>query len=217
MENWFKRVLLISGLSVAAATPSAWSQEQPSETDEPIIKPEVEPRPVTEDLIDTENFEIGIYGGIYSIEDFGSDVVIGVKAAYHMSEDLFLEANYGMTEAGETSFETLSGNVQLLPDDDRDLTYYNLSIGYNFLPGEAFFGREYAFNTNFYVLAGLGATEFAGDDRLTASFGWGYQFLPTDWLSFRLDMRDHIFDNDILGADKTTHNLEFTTGLTIFF
>ncbi|OZG73536.1 outer membrane beta-barrel domain-containing protein [Hahella sp. CCB-MM4] len=216
MENWFKRVLLAGGISLSVVSP-VWAADSEVSGDEPIIKPEVEPRSVEEDLIDTENFEIGAYGGIYSIEDFGTDVVVGVKVAYHMSEDLFLEVNYGMTEAGETSFETLSGNVRLLPDDDRDLTYYSVDIGYNFLPGEAFFGRSYAFNTNFYVLAGLGSTDFAGDDRLTANFGWGYQFLPTDWLSVRLDLRDHIFDNDILGADKTTHNLEFTSGLTIFF
>ena len=220
MESWTKRFLLVgvlSSLTTGGWASAAEGDDSAVDEAEPIIKPEIEPRPVREDLIDTENFEIGVFGGIYSIEDFGSDFVVGVKAAYHLSEDLFIELNYGMTEAGETSFETLSGNIQLLPDDDRELTYYNASLGYNFLPGEAFFGRNYAFNTNFYVLAGMGSTEFAGDDRLTANFGWGFQFLPTDWLSVRLDMRDHIFDNDILGVDKTTHNLEFTGALTVFF
>jgi len=220
MESWTKRFLLIGVLS--SLTASGWvfaakGDDSLVDEAEPMIKPDVEPRAVREDLIDTENFEIGVFGGIYSIENFGSDFVVGVKAAYHLSEDLFVEFNYGMTEAGKTSFEALSGNIQLLPDNDRKLTYYNANFGYNFLPGEAFFGRSHAFNTNFYVLVGTGSTEFAGDDRLTANLGWGFQILPTDWLSVRLDMRDHIFDNDILGMNETTHNLEFTGGLTVFF
>jgi hypothetical protein len=32
-----------------------------------------------------------------------------------------------------------------------------------------------------------------------------------------VDMRDHIFDLDILGEELTTHNLELTMGLTFFF
>ncbi len=38
-----------------------------------------------------------------------------------------------------------------------------------------------------------------------------------DWISVHLDFRDYIFDSDLLGTDKTTHNLEATTGLSFFF
>jgi hypothetical protein len=31
------------------------------------------------------------------------------------------------------------------------------------------------------------------------------------------DVRDHLFDSDLLGEKKTTHNIEAHVGLTVFF
>jgi outer membrane beta-barrel protein len=122
-----------------------------------------------------------------------------------------------MTTTEETSFERLSGSAQLLTEDQRDYTYYNLSVGYNVLPGEAFVNRNVAFNTALYLIAGLGSTEFAGDDRRTLNFGAGYRFLAKDWVALHLDVRDHVFDIDVTGEDKETHNIEVHGGITFFF
>jgi outer membrane beta-barrel protein len=63
----------------------------------------------------------------------------------------------------------------------------------------------------------VGSTDFAGDNRFTMNYGAGYRLLATDWLALHADMRDHIFKNDVLGTDKTTHNIELHAGLTFFF
>jgi outer membrane beta-barrel protein len=180
-----------------------------------VIDPEVERREIKEPKIDRENFEIGAFAGIHSIEDFGTDLVYGVKFAYHLTEGFFVEATAGQTEAGLTSFEELSGGARLF--DDRTLTYYNLNLGYNILPGEGFIGEGRAYNTHLYLIAGLGSTEFADDDRFTVNFGFGFRFLLNDSWTLRLDFRDHLFDIDILGDEKTVHNLEGTFGFTFFF
>lgn len=194
---------------------SAWSAE--SETSEPLIQPRVKPQPAKPAKIDTENFEIGLYTGILSVEDFGSNSVSGARFAYHASEDLFLEAAYGRSTTQQTSYERLLGSVQLLTDEERQLTYYNLSLGFNLLPGEAFIGSGHAFHTDLYVIGGFGSTKFAGDDRRTLNYGFGYRAIMNDWLALHLDARDHIFDIDLLGTQKTTHNLELHTGVTVFF
>lgn len=184
---------------------------------ESVIEPELERRTITEADIDSEDFEVGAYAGVMSIEDFGSNFVYGIRAAYHITEDFFAEAAYGRTEADETSYETLSGGAKLLTDSQRRFDYYNISLGYNLFPGEAFIGSGHAFNTAFYVIAGVGNTEFADDSHFTANVGAGYRFLATDWLALRVDVRDYIFKSDLLGNDKTTNNLEFTGGLSFFF
>ena len=68
-----------------------------------------------------------------------------------------------------------------------------------------------------YLIGGVGWVDFAGEEELAWNFGFGYKLLATDWLSIRLDARDHIFENDVLGESDTNHNLEFTGGLSIFF
>lgn len=184
---------------------------------EPIIQPEIERREITEDQIDTEDFELGVYVGIMSIEDFGSNTVVGLRLAYHVSEDFFIEMAYAQTTAGRTSAETISGGVQLLTDEQRELTYYNVSIGYNVLPGEAFVTKNLTLTNALYLITGVGNTDFAGDERFTFNFGAGYRLLATDWLAIHGDVRDHMFDIDITGEDKTTHNIEIHLGLTFFF
>jgi len=182
-----------------------------------VIEPEVERREIKEAKIDTEDFEIGLFAGIMSIEDFGSDLSYGLSLAYHVTEGFFVEGNYGRSEAGLTSFEILSGGAPLLSDDEREYTYYNLNLGYNILPSEAFIGEGRAFNSSLYLVGGLGSTRFAGDDRFTVNFGAGYRFLLTDSVAIRLDFRDYLYDINLLGEEKTTHNLTGTLGLTVFF
>jgi len=184
---------------------------------EPVIAPEVPRRQIEEAQLDTENFEIGLFAGIMNVEDFGANAVYGVRLDYHITEDFFGELTVGRTETDKTSFERLSGGVELLTADERNLTYYNLSLGYNLLPGEVFVGRRHAFNSTFYLIGGVGSTRFAGDDRFTVNLGAGYRLLVTDSIALHIDGRDHLFDIDILGENKTSHNIEFTGGISVFF
>jgi len=226
MESRFRVLFLIAaliGLSGCAATKNLFGFDDPSvppptsEGPRQVIDPEVERREIKEAAIDREDFEIGAYAGIMSVEDFGTDIVYGVRLAYHITEGFFLEGTVGQTEAGLTSFEVLSGGAQLIPDSQRTLTYYNLNLGYNILPGEVFIGEGHAYNTNLYLIAGLGSTRFAGDDRFTVNVGAGYRFLLSDSIALHLDFRDHLFDIDLLGEEKTAHNLEGHLGFTVFF
>jgi len=220
VENWTRRLLLAASLlfnCVAANQTLAAETIDDSLRMEPVIQPEVSRREIEPVDIDDVNFEMGAYAGFLSIEDFGTNPVYGVRLAYHVTEGLFMEMALGRSKAGDTSFETLSGDIQLLPDDDRDYTYYNLSVGYNILPGEVFLADRYAFNSQFYLIGGIGNTHFADNDEFTVNFGAGYRFLVSDWFAVHLDGRDHMFDSDLLGESKTTHNLEFHGGLTFFF
>ena len=226
MESRFRVLFLavaIVGLSGCAATKNLFGfgqEEAPPPSAEPpgqVIDPEVARRKIKEPAIDREDFEIGAYVGIMGIEDFGSNVSYGVRLAYHVTEGFFVEGTVGQSEGGLTSFEILSGGARLITDSERTMTYYNLNLGYNILPGEVFIGEGRAYNTNLYLIAGLGSTRFAGDDRFTVNVGAGYRFLLSDAVALHLDFRDHLFDIDLLGEEKTAHNLEGHLGFTVFF
>jgi outer membrane beta-barrel protein len=203
-------------LAVTAAPLFAADEKPIASTDAPLIEPEVERQEIVDSKIDTEDFEVGFFFGSYSTEDFGTNSVIGATFAYHVTEDFFFEAALGETDTQPSSVERL-GFFDILNDDERTLQYYNLSLGYNILPGEAFVTPNWAFYTAFYLIGGIGNTHFAGQDNFTVNFGAGFRFIATDWMAFQVDMRDHFFDLDILGEEQYTHNLEFTLGLTFFF
>ena len=123
-----------------------------------------------------------------------------------------------ISKAGLTSFEDLSGNnVRLLTNSERKYTYYNVLVGYNIFPGEVFMTSKLTFNSAFYLLGGVGNTEFGGEDNFTVTVGTGYRIVLRDWLTWHVDFSDHIFNSDIIKKNQTTHNMDLTTGLTLFF
>jgi outer membrane beta-barrel protein len=196
----------------AEADSSAAAQGQP-----PVIEPELERREIEVAAIDTEDFEVGVYAGAMSIEDFGVSTSLGARLAYHITERFFVELAAGASEGEETSFERLSGAAQLLTEEERSLSYYNVSLGYNVFPGEIYLGPQRAINSTIYLIGGVGKTNFAADDRFTLNLGLGVRLVPRDWFAIHADIRDHIFDLDLLGQEKTTHNIEAHIGVTFFF
>ena len=193
------------------------SQSASAEAPEQVIEPEIERRAVTEDDIDSEDFEIGFYYGALSTEDFGVNDLFGLSAAYHINEDFFTEFSYAQSTTSKSSIEVVDEFVNLLTDDERELSFYNVSLGYNILPGEAFFYDRWAFNSVLYLIGGIGSTDFAGDERFTISLGVGYRLLINDWMAIHLDAKDHIFDIDVFGEEKTAHNLALHGGVSFFF
>jgi outer membrane beta-barrel protein len=182
-----------------------------------VVDPTVERRKIHVPKIRSANVELGLDYGALSVEDFGTNPSYGATLAYHVTEDFFLQAEYGRTKAGRTSFETLAGNIQLLTPRDRHFTYYDLSLGYNFLPGEAFLGRGLALSSAFYLIGGIGGVDFAGDQKFTVNFGAGYRVLPSDWLAVHITVQDRVFQSDLLGTTKLTNNIEMRIGTTVFF
>jgi len=211
-------VLVVMSVTGCARFRGAQDAEPVVEAGEvPVIEPELERREIQIAAIDTEDFELGLYAGLMSIEDFGVNSVAGARFAYHITEKYFVELAAGASEGEETSFERLSGAAQLLTDDERSLSYYNLSLGYNIFPGEVYLGSDRAFNSTIYLIGGVGKTNFAGDDRFTLNLGMGVRLIPRDWFAIHADIRDNIYDIDLLGQEKTTHNLEAHLGVTFFF
>jgi outer membrane beta-barrel protein len=230
------RLLLLAGLLIGAtlatgcASNRALEQQQTEEqaaaeeaaedadsTPPRVIEPNVARRKIKTPKIDNENWEIGAGAGFLSIEDFGTNHTYAAQLTYHVTEDFFFRGDLGQSTAGRTSFETLGGNIELLTGDERRFTYYSLSLGYNFLPGEVFLGRKTAMNSGFYVLAGIGSVDFGGDDHLTINLGAGFRVLPTDWLAIHIGVQDRVFDSDILGETKVTNNIEMLLSATVFF
>lgn len=221
MESWIQRLFLSALLLGCCAVGSTvYAQDDDTSDDdelEQIITPDVQRRTIKEDDLDSENFEVGAFFGMLSIEDFGTNEVIGFTVAYHITEDFFAEAAYGVSNTEKTSYELLSGGVELLTDDERDLSYYNLSLGYNFLHGQVFVSDKWTFNNHFYIVAGAGNTDFAAKDYFTTNVGAGLRFYTTDWLALDISMRGHSFKHELFGESKTVTNLESRLGLSLFF
>lgn len=215
MEIRFQRLLLSSLLALGCA--ATYAQDETQRVLDKIVTPDMERRHIEEDQLDTEDFEIGAYYGYMSIEDFGGNWGWGVRGAYHINEDFFLEANYGQHTAGESTLE-IGGGLPALTDEERELSYYDINLGYNIFPGEVYISDSLAFNSTFYLVAGAGNTTFANTEFFTYTFGAGYKIYLTDYFDLSLDVRDHVYERELLGFNKKwVNNLSTNVGVNFFF
>jgi len=202
-------------LAALAIAPFARAQTQ-APANEQVIVPEVDRREVKLPRFPSKDFEIGVFGGTYATQNFGASAVGGLRLGYHITEDFFVEGMYAQTKVSDESFrQVLPGGV--FPNRTETLSYYNLSAGYNLLPGEVFLGSKRAKATAVYVIGGVGSTKFNQQRSQTFNFGLGMRLLLADRWALQVDMRDHVFSLDLLGRRDSTHNLELTGGLTYFF
>lgn len=211
---------LLLGLAGCSLWPFGKSKDQepvlPGE--EPpgqVIEPDVARRDVHVPKIRSQDFEAGPYVGVLSVQDLESHVIFGARAAYHVTEDFFVEAEYGRSGASDTVRREIG--QPFFPQQNIGLNTYSADVGYNFLPGEVFLGSRHALTSTFYLLGGVGDTSFDGQDFFTYNAAFGLKVLPRDWLALRLEARDRIWKSDLLGTDKLTNNLEMTFGVAAYF
>ncbi|WP_105102407.1 outer membrane beta-barrel domain-containing protein [Microbulbifer pacificus] len=218
MEVGIRRAYVKFACALSLAAFSTAALAQGDETIDEIISPDLERREIREAKIDSEDFEFTVYmGGVLSMEDFGTNRMIGGSLAYHISEDFFMEAAYAESELGLSSYEKLSGSAPLFTDDERDLSMYNLSLAWNFLPGEIFILDRWALNSNLYLIGGVGNTSFGDEEYFTYNVGVGIRMLARDWLALRFDVRDHIFEHEIFGEPQNANNISAQLGVSIYF
>jgi outer membrane beta-barrel protein len=207
----------LAALAIALCPAWAKAQTPPQQpANEQVVVPEVGRRDVKLPRIPSKDFEAGLFTGTYNTENFGSSWVNGIRLGYHLTEDFFVEGVYAQTKVSDENYrQILPGGV--FPEPEEKLSYYNLSVGYNLLPGEIFFGKSAAKASAIYVIGGVGSTRFNDQRRQTFNLGFGVRLFLKDWAALQVDVRDHIFSLDLLGERKSTNNPEVTAGVTFFF
>ena len=205
---------------LAAAAPLAAHAADPEPAGKPaneqVVVPQVERREVTLPRFPSNDIEVGVFAGTYATQNFGTSTVAGLRLGYHITEDIFVEGVYAQTHVTDEAYRQIFP-AGIFPQERVPLKYYNLSAGYNVLPGEVFIGSKRAKASALYLIGGIGSTDLNGRRRQTFNFGLGARVLFTDRIALQVDMRDHVFSTDILGKQQNTQNLELTGGITFFF
>jgi outer membrane beta-barrel protein len=209
-----KTLTLIASLICASAFAQSTPSTQPA--NEQVVVPQVERREMKLPKFPSKDIEVGIIGGVYSAENFGAHAVYGLRLGYHITEDFFVQANLAQTKVND-EFYRVGRAGGLFAQPEEKLTYYNVTAGWNVLPGEVFFGGNRAKATSLYLLGGIGSTKIAERRSSTFNFGLGMRLLLADRAGLHVELRDHVFSMDLIGRRQTMHNLELTTGFAWYF
>jgi outer membrane beta-barrel protein len=64
---------------------------------------------------------------------------------------------------------------------------------------------------------GGGVTDNQSASGLTGSFGLGLKLFFGPWFAVRIDVRDQLLQQELLGRAQLVNNLAATLGLSVFF
>ncbi len=207
----------IVSLALGLLLPVAASAQESK--DVRIIDPKKTPTPAKPAAIDTEKFQVGVYSGYLSVEDFNTNALKGLSFGYQLTDSVLLLLNHGLSEVDRSTFERRE-QLNFLSKSQRKLSYTELLGGYKLFTSRSFFGADHKYDSDLYLLAGLGQMDFAGETGSGISVGASYRIVFTDWLVSTLEFKDHIYDTrDVFGLNnsKTTQNIEFSIGFHALF
>lgn len=164
--------------------------------------------------IDTEFFELGFTAGVINIEDFTSEISVGLSSTFRATENFFLQFNWLKTDVSLSSVEESSQGAFT---GSRAYQHYNFLLGYNLFQGEIFRGSRSGLSS-FYGVIGVGDTEFLDESNFTYVYGLGYQTALSRRYTLRFDYRNYLYDSVVVSEDeKSTVNANFSVGLSWLF
>jgi outer membrane beta-barrel protein len=166
--------------------------------------------------------ELSAMGGWYTGDLSDGAPVYGGAYTFHFTEDLGLEAGYFRTKQKFGFLESVDdsnlGTIRLLENPEETLQLYLGHLVWSLAYGKVRWLGGAIGRFDFYLALGAGASIEPGDRGLTGSGGFGMKFYLTEWLAFRLDVRDHVrqMNRQQLGVDRIVNDISAMGGLSVF-
>ena len=165
----------------------------------------------------TGRHEISGMGGVYAADLLSASYLLQGAYAFHVSEDFALEASFSYTRA--------ESDLVRIVEQDTSFTALRLDTPVYIYMGHLLWSLGYGklrwFNGSisrfdFFFAIGGGVTDNQTAEGLTLSAGLGFKMFFGDWFALRLDVRDHVMSQELLGISEVVNNLAATLGFSIF-
>jgi len=175
-------------------------------------------RGVQERLFQKERrHELSVLGGVYAADLNSSSWIAGGAYTYHFTEDFALEASFGYTRQRSELVRIVEERLATdLTREDLPAYLYQGHFIWTLAYGKLrWFGSRIS-RFDFNLALGGGITDNRSARGLTGSAGLGLKFYPNSWLAVRVDLRDQLLAQELLGESRLVNNLIATLGLSVF-
>jgi outer membrane beta-barrel protein len=162
-------------------------------------------------------FELSVLGGVYAADLLSASYLVSGALTYHVTEELGLEASFGHSRAESELVRIIEQDRGIsLIRIDAPVFLYQAHLLWTLAYGKLrWFGSEIG-RFDIRLALGGGITDNQTARGLTGSVGLGASFFVGEWLAIRVDVRDQILEQSILGESRIVNNLTATLGLSVF-
>jgi len=168
------------------------------------------------DFLKRHRFEIGALGGWYASDALSSTYSYGGAVAFYPSEDFGLEVLVTRTPIQfklEEPFNAFGSERHFTPS----VAYQGIaSLLWSPIHAKFKFTESTIIHGDIFALAGAGRTCHESVLGLTWEAGFGLKLYFSRFVSFRLEIRDFLIPQEVLGRGRSTNNITILGGFSLW-
>jgi outer membrane beta-barrel protein len=168
------------------------------------------------DFLKKHRFEIAAVGGYYASDALSSTYSYGGAVAFYPSEDFGLEMLVTRTPIKfrlEEPFNAFDQERHFTPSAAMQAV---ASLLWSPIHAKFKFTEATIVHGDIFALAGAGRTFHESVLGLTWEAGLGLKLYFSRFLTFRLDVRDFLIPQEVLGRGRSTNNITILGGLSLW-
>lgn len=161
--------------------------------------------------------EISLVGGAYAADGFSTSYLFGGAYTFHVSESLGLELAFHYARAESELARLVEEETgERLVRDHEDVFLYLGHLVWSVAYGKLRFVGGGISRFDLYLSLGGGVTDADTSRGVTLSFGVGLKVALTTWFALRIDIRDHLLAQEVVGESTWANNIVPSLGLSFF-
>jgi outer membrane beta-barrel protein len=169
------------------------------------------------DFVKQARHELTVQGGYYVSDLLDGTVIVGAAYTYHMTEDAGIEASFGYSQVRSSVAAELerSHGVMVLPKQDRVYHVFT-DLVWSPVHGKLRVFADSIVHFDIHGAVGVGIIDNATSFGVAGQFGVGTKiFLSKSW-AIRLDVRDHLYKQQVLDVNQYVQDFSLTLGVSVF-
>jgi outer membrane beta-barrel protein len=163
----------------------------------------------------TNRHELTIQGGYYASDLFDGTYVLGGAYAYHMTEDIAIEASGAWTRITSSGGPELERTFSLLGNKNRRSLLFDADLVWDPAHGKLRLGGAIR-HFDLYFAAGAGVVDSVLSSDIAANAGLGLKFFFGRAIAVRIDLRDHAYRQQLLARKEWVNDVTAMMGLSLF-
>jgi outer membrane beta-barrel protein len=160
--------------------------------------------------------ELSVVGGYYVSDLFSSTYTLGASYTYHMTENTAVEMSAAVTRANASLIRAIEDErMQLIDDDAAGVRFFESLLVWTPVYGKLRLGGSIA-RFDLHLDAGVGVVDSPTSRGAAGVAGIGLKLFAGRALAFRIDVRDHVFRQELLDQGFIVNDLSLTLGMSLF-
>jgi outer membrane beta-barrel protein len=163
----------------------------------------------------TNRHELMLQAGYYVSDLFDGTYVFGAAYAYHMTEDLAVEAAGSYTRIESSAGAELERIFSVLGKSSRRELLFSADLIWVPAHGKLRIGGSID-HFDLYLAGGAGVIDSALSSDLAGNGGFGLKFFLGRAVAVRIDVRDYIYRQQLLSQKVFVNDLTTTLGVSLY-